>query len=104
MLNDLLIMALATATISVTIGQSKLFAPFRAWAKSKWQFVGELLSCPYCLGHWVAVIMVMEFSYHRGVYSYGITQAEWFGLITWWLAITGLSALISGAIGRLYGD
>ena len=97
MLQELLIMALATATVSVTVGQSKLFAPWRMWVKGHWRFLGELMSCPYCLGHWVAAGLVLEFSHRQSITSFA-------NLLVWWLAVTGLSALISGSIGRLYGD
>ena len=95
MLTDILIMALATATVSVTVGQSKLFAPLRAWVKEHWDLGGELISCPYCLGHWVAL---------------GVGPVYWSGPVdvatvtTVWLATVALAALISGTIGRLYGE
>jgi len=45
---NILIIALATSTITETICRSALFKPIRKWLNFK------LLKCPYCLAHWLA--------------------------------------------------
>ena len=47
-----------TASISFTVSQAKLFLPLGGWAKRKISRSGELLSCGYCLGHWVSFGLV----------------------------------------------
>lgn len=48
-----------TASVSFTVTETKIFLPFREWVKSKNAFLGELLSCGYCFGHWVAFALVV---------------------------------------------
>jgi hypothetical protein len=43
-----------TASISFTVTETKLFKRLREWTKEKNAFLGELLHCGYCFGHWVA--------------------------------------------------
>lgn len=47
-----------TASISFTVTETKIFKPVREWVKGKNAFLGELISCGYCFGHWVAFILV----------------------------------------------
>ena len=57
MIVKVLLLSLATASISFTVAETKLFMPLRQhWPKES--FLGELLSCGYCLGHWVAFALV----------------------------------------------
>lgn len=51
-------LSLITASISFTVSESKLFSLFREWAKQRFSYLGEVLSCGYCLGHWVAFGLV----------------------------------------------
>lgn len=51
-------LSLATACISFSISEMKLFLPVRESVKRFSQPIGELLSCGYCLGHWVSAILV----------------------------------------------
>ena len=51
-------LSLVTASVSFTVAESKLFLPFREWIKGRNAFLGELLSCGYCFGHWVSFALV----------------------------------------------
>lgn len=53
-MKEVLLLSLATASISFTVTESRLFAPFRGLVCRVHPKLGELLSCGYCLGHWVA--------------------------------------------------
>lgn len=90
-LSDLLILGLASATISVTVVQSKAFAWLRDLLKSL-QLVGELVSCPYCFGHYAALCLVLLW-YDNLTLTYGFVA---------WLATTAISALVSGGISFLF--
>lgn len=96
LLSNLIILGLATATVSTTVGSSKLFRGLRSWVATQSPFWGELISCPYCLGHWVALFAVL-------LYNPPATALA-VDLIIQWLAVTALSAVTSGLIGRLHGD
>ncbi len=73
-------LSIATASISFTITETKMFMPVREWAKNKNVFLGELVSCGYCFGHWVAFALV------------AIYQPKLFE--SWWLLDYFLTALV----------
>lgn len=105
MLETLILLGLASATVSVTVAQSRLFKEPRALVARWWAWGGELISCPYCLGHWVAALLTIlwwpllgALDRESPAYVVGFLVV----LITKWLAITAVSALVSGLIGRLY--
>jgi hypothetical protein len=51
-------LSFVTASISFTVTETKLFKPLREWVKKKSVFLGDLLCCGYCFGHWVAFVLV----------------------------------------------
>lgn len=55
---EVLILSVATASVSFSVSETKLFAPLRAWTRARFPWMGELLGCGYCLGHWVAFALV----------------------------------------------
>lgn len=84
-MKTLILLSFANACISYTISQTLIFKPFR-YILSCWNdWIGELVSCGYCLGHWVAFILVAI--YHPYVvHSYWLI--DWFitSLILAWLS------------------
>lgn len=58
MIEKIIYLSFITASISFTITETKPFLPLREWVKRKNIFLGELISCGYCLGHWVAFVWV----------------------------------------------
>lgn len=91
-LESLIIFGLATATIATTVASSKLFKSFRGWVAFRSEFFGELISCPYCLGHYPAAFFAGGAFSDRGL--------VW--VVVGWLAITALSAIFSGLITFLF--
>ena len=57
MLLRVFLLSLVTASISFTVAETKLFELLRR-RMPKESFWAELLSCGYCLGHWVAFALV----------------------------------------------
>lgn len=55
---QILVLALVTASISFTVTETKIFQPVREAIKRRHVFFGELASCGYCFGHWVAFALV----------------------------------------------
>jgi len=47
--------SLVSASISFTVTETKLFESFRARMHAWNSFSGELFSCGYCLGYWIAL-------------------------------------------------
>lgn len=63
----LILLSLAVASASMAISQSVAFAPMRRAAKRHSPPLGELLSCPYCLSHWLSFLGVLWFRPIAGV-------------------------------------
>ena len=57
-MKEVLYLSFATASVSFTVTELKLFLPFREWLKKNNKFLGDLFSCGYCFGHWVAFALV----------------------------------------------
>lgn len=77
-MEKLLLLSFATASIAFTVTETRLFRPARDALKNM-GWPGELLSCGYCTGHWVALTLVL------------ICRVRLFD--TWWLLDYVLTAL-----------
>lgn len=53
-MKNVIYLSLVTASLSFTITETKIFEPLREWLKKKNSFLGNLFSCGYCFGHWIA--------------------------------------------------
>lgn len=51
-----LMIALASASIAMTMTQTELFAPLRNWANKKGHMTGHLFKCFYCMSHWIVIL------------------------------------------------
>jgi len=79
-MEEVILLSLVNASISFTIAESKIFQPFREWSKKRNTFIGSILSCGYCLGFWVAFVLVILY------------RPKLFQL--WWLLDYFLTALV----------
>jgi ABC-type phosphate/phosphonate transport system permease subunit len=61
MLYGSLLLAMAVASISMTVTKSSLFNGFREKTNKIGKFFRELFNCPYCLSHWLAILGVLTF-------------------------------------------
>lgn len=93
-LGTVLVFGLACGTFSATVSQSRLFKPLRDRVERHWAWGGDLVSCPYCLGHWASGMVVLVLLSYPSV--------SW--VIVTWLAVTGVAAVTSGVISRLHGE
>lgn len=55
---QLLAVSAVVMGLSHTIARERIFAPLRQRLGGKDTWLGYLLSCPYCVSHWVAFIVV----------------------------------------------
>ena len=55
---QLVAVALVVMGVSHTIARERIFAPLRQRLGGKDTWLGYLVSCPYCVSHWVAFIVV----------------------------------------------
>jgi hypothetical protein len=51
-------LSLVTASVAFTFCETMLFAGLRDWVKERSAWLGKLACCGYCLGHWVAFVLV----------------------------------------------
>lgn len=78
-------LSFVTASISFTVTETKIFMPLREWVKGENSFLGKLLSCGYCLGHWIAFVMV-------AIYKPKLFESQWLldyfltGILIAWLS------------------
>ncbi len=79
-MKDIIYLSFVTSSISFSVTETKIFKPLREWIKSKNGFLGELVSCGYCFGHWIAFALV------------AIYQPNFFE--TWWLKDYFFTALV----------
>lgn len=59
MVERVVLLSFVTASISYTVSETRLFKPLREAVTGKSPFFGELLSCGYCLGHWITFILII---------------------------------------------
>jgi hypothetical protein len=56
-MEKILWLSVATASISFTLSETQLFLPFREWLFRQSKFLGKLINCGYCTGHWIALVV-----------------------------------------------
>jgi hypothetical protein len=83
------LLALATASMSFTLTETKLFKPFRSWINRHSAFAGTLFSCGYCLGFWISFVLVAIYQprlFHKWLLMDLFLSANiiaWLGGIQW---------------------
>ena len=79
-MKTIIYLSFVNAAVSFTVTETRLFKPLREWMKKRSEFLGDLLSCGYCFGHWVAFALV-------AVYTPKLFES-------WWLLDYFLTALV----------
>ena len=51
--------AISASSIAVTITQTEVFAPVRAWSHKLGKMIAHLFQCFYCMSHWVVAAGVL---------------------------------------------
>ncbi len=94
-LYHVVVLALATAAISVTVSKARLFAFVREWIAARNTWIGELISCSYCTSHWVAIAFV---AIYRPVVISRWIVADLFVSV---FSMVAIAAIVSGVIIKL---
>lgn len=92
-----LVLAVASASVSMTVTQTELFAPVRAAAHKAGHMIGHLFHCFYCISHWVVIAGVAV--YRPVIISSGAPLIDW--TVSAFFTIT-LTALFSGLIFKVF--
>lgn len=88
-------LSIASAAISWTVSESYLFAGLRAAIAQRSSWWGYLVSCGYCIGHWVALALVLLC---RPQLDPGL---GWLNYPLAWLIIAFISGLFWAGLGVL---
>ena len=80
---EIILLSMVCACISYTITESYLFKSFRDHAKVDSVWYGKLVSCAYCLGHWIALVLVSICRVNVFEYSWIIGVPLTIFLIAW---------------------
>jgi hypothetical protein len=84
---SVLVLGAAVATVSTTLSKTLAFMWLRLLIKPL-PFLGALVQCPYCLGHWLSALGVITLFWNEGLLS----------LLLLWLLTTFLSGVGSGLL------
>lgn len=81
-----LVLSLACASISTTVTGMHIFEWLRVWAAHANPWLGRLLHCGYCFGHWVAFGLVII--YRHRMYVSNVWPIDYFltALVIAWLS------------------
>jgi predicted membrane metal-binding protein len=84
--------------ISQTIARERIFAPLRDRLGGKETWFGYLVSCPYCVSHYVAFLLVPL----TGTYGIQVVVGGWVGLVLKWFLSSLLVAAIAAFLRVLF--
>jgi Protein of unknown function (DUF1360) len=54
-----LVLGIATGAISLVLTKSTVFNFLHDWLEAKVPFLGEMLNCPWCTSHWIALFFTL---------------------------------------------
>lgn len=92
----LVLLAIADWLIATTISRARVLRPLRAAVKRRSDYLGEGISCQYCISHWVGFILAVIYQ-PRLVISWAGVVVD---VIVSAFIIIGLGALIARNLGR----
>lgn len=90
----LLYLALATSAISVTIAKARAFETPRTWITTHSALFGKLVSCAYCVSHYVAFVLILL------VQPKLVEGSLLLNIVVGIFAIIALATLITGGVMR----
>jgi hypothetical protein len=86
-----LAVAIAVACASITLTRARIFEPVRDWAFDKNYLLFKLVSCPYCMSHWLSLWLVPSL-------LMAVTDTFVLDMAITWFFLTGLAALFEGVM------
>lgn len=93
---EFLFLGLCCGVISLTLTKGTIFESLRMATLKRSLFFGELLMCPYCTSHWVAMGAMLVFHPEMITSSFLV-----FNYLATWFALVALSAMTAGSIQKL---
>ena len=82
---------IAVAWLSVTVSDSRVFAPAREFVGRKSEFFGALVKCGYCTGFWLSLALTPLLLRDRGIPELlvSVVQVAFVGALGW-ASVVGL--------------
>lgn len=77
--------------LSQTVAKERIFAPLRERLGGKETWVGYLVSCPYCVSHWIAFLVVPL----TGTYPVAVAVGGWPGAVLRWFLASILVTVVA---------
>jgi hypothetical protein len=59
MITNLISLGVACGAISMVVSRSTIFNGFHNWLEKRSVFLEDLLSCPWCVSHWIAFVFTL---------------------------------------------
>jgi hypothetical protein len=95
---EVLLLAAAIWLLSTTVSRAKIFFPLRYYCNNHCNpillWIGEAISCQYCLSHWIGAAIVwwgrINFFNYPELFTYCMT----------WAALVGVANVIGRTVGR----
>jgi len=96
----LVVMALATGSISMTLARSRMFREVRWWlARGRPEWVWDFVKCPWCMSHWIAAGVILAIGK-----PVAVAGNVWLDFVLTWMAVVALAPAAAFLIYRCYGD
>lgn len=96
---QILILAFCVASISFTVTVTSIFKFLRDWVSKIHYKFEELIHCPWCFSHYVALLIL--FLCNKEVYII-VSSSTIINFIVTWFAIIGISGLCHYILLRAY--
>jgi hypothetical protein len=58
---NLVTLGIACGALSLVVAKGKIFSGFHDWLTPKFPIFEELLSCSWCVSHWISALLVLAY-------------------------------------------
>jgi hypothetical protein len=103
-----IVLSIVVWVVSTTMARARILRSFRCWMKKRNDFLGEGVSCQYCLSHWVGLAVTLL--YRPALIGPASIHPHWNWLaaiadyLVSAFAVIGLAALIARNLGKTPPD
>jgi hypothetical protein len=74
---DTMLVLFSMVGLTIIMSSGQIFEKTREWISGKSKFIGELVSCPMCLGFWVGMISAMFFGINPIILAGLVSVFSW---------------------------
>lgn len=92
--SEALVLAMAIGAVAFTVARTKVAESLRRAVKQRSEWFGTLVSCPYCLSHWLSFGAVL-------IYRPRLVRLIWpLDLLVSAMAIVAVATFVIGLLAR----